>query len=592
LQNEFSSLFKLPFYINCRNLPSGKAAEVVQKAMILNIFDKGTYRDINIDDYLKKGKCLILFDDFSFRDNKNLPKIIQFISLYPMNKYIFAINEEHDFMLEVERYRNIFNIKLNYIYIHSFDRKRVRKLIDNWFSGIINIDKERILNNVMNNIYRLNIPRSPAFISLLLCIFEKQDNFVPSNKASLLEKIIEIILEKMKVHEDRIDKIDYRDKEHFLSYIAYLMVNDDKYYIDNKLQLEKKTIEYFEKRGLNIPISNFIKYFFDRGIFLELPNKSIIFKFSCFCEYFIAKRMIEDNMFYNKILMIDNYLRFVNEIDYLTGLQRNNKELLMTLSNRSDDLFKTMPNIDISIFDKIHIDESIFDGEQGSDILKTVDKIDNEERDKYLDPIITISNLKKMELFRLLKENDKPEFIKFVDNSLDKEYSDLAKSELFDSLKMKDDEQIIEWFSKTEVKTVDNQLIEKSRFQEIYNDSESLYFMNQILYSIVIKNCELIEDLSFRENNLNKCIFYWGRLISFSLMKIENKTEKGGVDNKNSDKDMEVFKVFFPSMIHSLISSELGSDKLEILLNRGINNDKNMNIVKWPMDSAQQFFGP
>lgn len=259
-------------------------------------------------------------------------------------------------------------IKYQKIYVHSFTRSHTRTLVTKWFRSVP-ADIETILDKTLENISRINVPRTPVIISLLLWISEKQEDYIPINKASLVEKFLETILEKLNPAEIRLASFDYRNKEHYLSYIASRMVGQNTYYF-SRLDLEKETLAYFERRGLSASIARVIEYFLRKGVFLE-TNGIIIFKFKSFCEYFIAKQMIEDIAFYEKLTSPDNYLSFENEIDYMTGLQRNNKSLMAVLAQRLDQIFAEMDTaVDLEWFSKLEIDKSVLHGKEKEQIIK------------------------------------------------------------------------------------------------------------------------------------------------------------------------------------------------------------------------------
>lgn len=579
LENEFSPNFKLPFYINWNNLPSGKPIDVFKKAMLLNVYNSGLYREFNIDKILEDGNCILLFDDFSFRNFKNIDKLNQFIEKYPKVRFLFSINEELDFMLDLDlKIRDKLHLKLQKIYLQPFNRKQIRQLVQNWFKTV-SVNTDNILENIIENIYKLNVPKSPAIISLLLWIFEKQENYIATNKALLLEKIFDIVLEKLQFTQIQVFKLDFRDKEDYLSYIAFLMAKKNKYFFENRTELEKETISYFsEIRGLTISITPFINYFFERGVFLELPNKQIIFKYACFCEYFIAKRMIKDVSFYNEIIKIDNYLDFINEIDYLTGLQGNNSEILHIMESRIDNLFKR-PDIifDLSSFENINISIGLLNYKDSRKLIKYAKQFDDIRRDELLDTTISLEDLRKMEFIRYLRNYSNDEIIQFVNITYPELHQHIKENDSIIRLQEMSDDQICNWLDSMIREPDIEQCIRKRYLSDIYRQPIIIYMMNLILFSRLIKNGELIYDLDFRKKILRKCLINWGKIILYIMQEVEKNIK---LTTELSEEEKKIYvNIFTLTIIQMLISNELGSDKLETLLDSGIDDNGDNKLL-------------
>jgi len=576
------SSVKLPFYINYQNLPHGKAIDTLKKAMLLFGYDQKIYKELNIDQYLDEGKCLLLIDDFTFQKSKDLKKLETFIATYPNNTYFFAVEEDINFTIDFQQPFDTV-IKYEKIFIQQFDRHRIRKLVEKWFQDV-NVDIEKILEKLLNIISKINFPRSPTIISFILWLFEKHENFIPTNKASLLEKFFTEILQKTKIEESRYAKIDYRDREHYLSYIAFKMVNENKYFFDNKLTLEKETINYFLMRGLTDSATPFLDYFFRKGIFTELSNGHIAFKYKCFCEYFIAKRMIEDIDFYNKIIKEEHYLSFLNEIDYMTGLQRNNKELLSSLALRLDNFGREIGinDIEISSFDNLNVTNTLFEAKTSAEIQEYANSLDDKRRDELLDVDTSLFELDNKELIKQIRELDEEQLIELIEKTFPNQLTNEEKIDFFKNIKGLDDSQLNEWIKKLNAQADNSQGIRKDIYSDkIYSDSKLMYLTNLVLYSRIIKNCELIEDISFRKINFESCLSAWAKFILLSLNNAdETLRDKFSTEFKDKENQISYFiHTFIPLIFETIIFEELGSEKLEILILDILKQSNNYSLL-------------
>lgn len=562
------SMIKMPFYVNCANIPYGrhdkapvideKPANAIMKAIAHHALEYGLNKD-ELHDFLENGRCIFLFDDISFEreDKRALEKVVGFITAYPKNRYIFTTEENYYFQANLEKTGRLSNRlfellpKIEKVYIRNFNRARIRVLIQNWFPPSDGIHIDTLLDNLVRFVSKIKIPRSPVLLSWLLFLFEKQDNFIPTNKASLLEKLIEIKMDKHNLGESRYANIDYRYREHYLSYLAHEMVRGEKFYFENKQELESLTGSYFKKLGMDsyqLGIGKFIDFFLDRGILVELDEDRVTFKYKCFREYFTAKRMMEDAKFYDYIMQEGNYLDFINEIDYLTGMGRNNRDLLLLVESRLDTLFEKadMPqNIHLAEFDNF-----------GAEIQKSsiAEKMPQEE------------------LTKLTEMNDK------------------------------DRDSLIEPNSVPPTEELDGSTRREKRYDEF--EQQYQYFDSLTLFSRIIRNCELIEDLDLRENALKKCLSHWAKLTLYSLEGVRDLISEGKLiylsDNQNEtvfllsgipmqddredflaykQKSYEFFYFLIPFVIQSTVHEELGSEKLESLIRSILDDSEHSSIV-------------
>ncbi len=353
---------RIPLVINFQTLPKGK--DRILKALLRYLADNLV--EFALEQSLQEGNCLILIDDLDLRDVKSLTDLRMFAQNYAKNRFIFTADES---LLAGGDLTELPSLGVDYeqFYIHSFGMDQIKTLIDKWFESTLTSSQvDELTDNLILNLSAINIPSTPLTVSLLLFIIEQQAEFVPINKASLLEKFIEILLEKTIPTERDLSGIDYRNNEHFLSYIAYYMVHTNNFKPTSDVFREAAQ-EYFEGRGLPLPmgVASFIENLISKGILID-DGESIFFRFSCFAEFFIAKYMIEDREFYEHILSEELYLTFSHEIEYMTGLQRNNKDLVELLHDRTKrayEKFLKELNFEVTLenFDKITTTESIFD---------------------------------------------------------------------------------------------------------------------------------------------------------------------------------------------------------------------------------------
>lgn len=81
---------RFPFYINYSDL--GKGKNMIQRAMLASTY--GNHSAIDIEEYLKQGKCTLLLDDFTFEQGRTLEQLtallgnIQTINSFSLQKQV------------------------------------------------------------------------------------------------------------------------------------------------------------------------------------------------------------------------------------------------------------------------------------------------------------------------------------------------------------------------------------------------------------------------------------------------------------------------------------------------------------------------
>lgn len=276
----------------------------------------------------------------------------------------------------------------NRITIEQFQGTQVRELAMKWIPKNISATiREERTEVIINALSTLNIPRTPFAVSMLLWILERQEEYRPQNQALLLEGFIEEILKKGEKQFSQRDIFDFRNKISLLASMALKMfeVGGVNYalktseaiaFIENYLEILKMDTLFNAKSVLNDLLES--------SILIEDVNY-IKFRFSCFFEYFLAKKMEEDSNFKNFVLSEEQYLNFYNEICYYTGLHRNDNSILKEIISRLEydyiDINDLIANNIISIDEYFNVNTGLFDKLTADDLFKALpEKETDDER--------------------------------------------------------------------------------------------------------------------------------------------------------------------------------------------------------------------
>ena len=125
----------------------------------------------------------------------------------------------------------------------------MRQLVEKW-DNHERLDRESILNRLSKELANINVPFTAVNGTILLSIYEQQSNFTPINRAVLVERFIEVLLEKRSLQDAARKTFDFRNKVHLLAHLSEIMARNDSYILDYE-QVVKIFDQYFSKMGLN-----------------------------------------------------------------------------------------------------------------------------------------------------------------------------------------------------------------------------------------------------------------------------------------------------------------------------------------------------
>lgn len=357
---------KIPVYLDFNELGNKRFETIISQFITEPI--------TQLDEYLKANKVVLLVDNFNFIPNNevNIRRLEKFIFENKIQIICTSIQfVEGEPPLDYIKYHP----SINFFVLHfkSFNTAQIKKLIDNWFYGIEKFETPEKCDKILNVLLSLNLPRSPLTISMFLWIIEQQESYQPQNHALMLENFVEKILEKTSKKPILSEKFDFVNKVKLLSEIAFKMYQTDNYNYNLTFhELNEFIHERMVKKKFEFDSVDILNDFLDKGIFLVEHNgteKVVRFRFNCFFEYFLMKKIETDNDFRNAILKNQNYLNFYNEIDYFTGIKRDQINILKITIEDMKKTFEELIGIITNAPDSF---DSIFDQSNNS-LASTLD---------------------------------------------------------------------------------------------------------------------------------------------------------------------------------------------------------------------------
>lgn len=293
----------------------------------------------SLDDLLAEGRVTILIDDVNADDMMRLAELKSFMSEFKENRFILSQPQRSE---SVSLRRDLdLPVYLEQVRLHPFKRSDVRKMVRKWDDS--KNGEEELLNRVVNELRGMNVPQTPFNSALLLDIYSSDSSFSPLNRASLIERFIETLLKKRAISEVLRKSFDFKNREHYLSYVAEHMCRQDRYILSHA-DLYKLTDEYLSNLGLPFSAHDILQDTIECRVFAHNRlDDTVRFRFRAFLEYFCASQMRRSVDFYDWVTDERRYLSYINELEYFAGLERDKKALLEVVEARhtllSDEIF-------------------------------------------------------------------------------------------------------------------------------------------------------------------------------------------------------------------------------------------------------------
>jgi predicted MPP superfamily phosphohydrolase len=350
------------------------------------------YLGLNNKEYeslISKTNLLVLIDDviFDSKYEKHIHSIGDLIAKIPNLQIICTSTQimENTIPKEYLDYNNFADFNL--MFIQNFGTKEIRQLISKWFEGK-KVDYREQVEKLIKNFQELSLPRTPLAISMFLWIFEKQEN-KPINNAVLVEMFVENLLEKTNFENLNLGGFDFHNKQRLLAFsVKFMLDNGDS---SNNYQVSyNELLEYYKvhlKGKFEGNIESILKDFINRGIFHSVDETFLKFKSSFFFHFFLAKYIDIDPKFKAFIFTDDNYLDYINELDYYTGLKRDSAETLDFLIEKLNTAFSPINKHLEYDYEKIDSFLEIQDKEKCLSEGFTMDSVKNKPTEEEIDKI-------------------------------------------------------------------------------------------------------------------------------------------------------------------------------------------------------------
>lgn len=318
----FNQFNKIPVLLKFSDFKKNDAHKILREFLSISSQE--------IESFLKNNRILLFIDDIQFteKSKEQLNSLKALVTRYDTIQIIASADQVLDNVIPTDylEHNDIFNFNISFI--QNFNSSEIKQLIVKWFAGR-EVDLQENMQKLIKSFVDFGLPKTPLTVTLFLWIFEKQEKR-PINSSVLVEMFIENLLEKTNLENIYSETFDFKNKQRLLSFIAKFMKdngNEDLSYSVDYVDLLGFVKEYLKTRFAGQPqkvLDDLIK----RGILTYEDDNLIRFKSAFFFHYFLALHLDYDNKFKEHVFAGENYLNYIEEIGYYTGLKRDDLSIL------------------------------------------------------------------------------------------------------------------------------------------------------------------------------------------------------------------------------------------------------------------------
>jgi predicted MPP superfamily phosphohydrolase len=369
---------------------------------------------IAIKTLLNDGLVTVCVDDVDISNSTKMKVIRDFVSEYNSNRFIFSTSRNR----EASYVRADFAMPVQFtnLLLGQFSRKNLRALVRNWDEP--NIAEEQLLDRVISELKAINVPQTPINSTLLLDIMSSDPTFSPINRPTLIERFLEQLLQKRSLAEAQRRKFDFKNQIHYLGYLCEHMCKENTYLLIED-DLSDFTRRYLKSFGLPFDSKDIITNLIDARILSSgQSDGKVSFRFRAFLEFFTAKHISSNQEFREWVTDESRYLSYLNELEYYSGLERADTDLLNLVCERhlqhSNDLFGEKFAEFTENEDKLLIPMNLEDSIKYADDLAAQlnePPLTETERDEILEAEIPRDSEGRQEVFRPTPKDHSEKFI-------------------------------------------------------------------------------------------------------------------------------------------------------------------------------------
>lgn len=379
----FHELKKIPVIINVNENHINSLNTLVNsihKSVNLYTNDDCSISKSVIKQLFNEDKIVLIFDDFS---DKNIELVSLIEELKCSKIYIFMedslinlnFTQKLDIVKQLKENSSLLSVK-----IEEFSKNQIRKFSSNLLKGTTcNIDD--LCTKTVQLFNQMSIPKTPFAVSLFISICSINSDFEPTNKAKIIEKLIEILLEKLSPQDIYLKSYGFDSKCAFLASLAYDMYIHNQYYYTTNEFMEF-VVSYHKEKMFDMDETKFESLFFEKNILIK-KNNLVMFRFKCLINYFLALYFSKNSGKILELAKSEKYYNFEDLFDYYSGINKDEIGLAEIISNKLQSLMNDIPDLN-ELLDLSEIHAQLID-KLNEDNVESIVPLCDEEKDQITD---------------------------------------------------------------------------------------------------------------------------------------------------------------------------------------------------------------
>lgn len=391
----YIALYYYKYFVDFKKIPvviNGNYYQNNSSRGLINII-KETINNYTNDDYsitnnkiktfIENKSLILILDDFPKDNNKiyeeldklKLDKIFIFLEEnittvpYLQTKVIFS---------KLKGDSNVLNVR-----IEEFTKNQIRKYSKLLLDGT-DYNADELCSKTVSLFNEMSLPKTPFAVSLFISICSINSDFEPTNKSKIIEKLIEILLEKISPNDIYLKTYGFESKCSFLASLAYNMHSKNQYYYTIN-EFTDFVVNYHNEKMFPLEDTKFNELFFEKNILIKKNNK-VMFRFKCFINYFLALHFSKYHEGIIELANSDKYYNYGGLFEYYSGINKGVIELASAISSKLDSLIYEVPNLN-EILNLTYLQTELLEGLTEENVENIV-PLDEEEKDELTDIVI------------------------------------------------------------------------------------------------------------------------------------------------------------------------------------------------------------
>lgn len=324
---ETADRVRVPVVLDATTIPPGR--RMVERAI------KGYFADLlgegielpPVDDI----HHLFLIDNFNINDANHKSLINTIKEHYKTSRIIYFTSS--DLMMRDAQAIKAWDDRITCIYIGALPRRSMRQITQLRLPRLKITDEVNGLHNtIVQHVSAIGLPRSGYIVTLLLYAIEAGISLEHINEATLVQNIIDILLNKMAPEDISRSQFDAKSKELLLQELAQHLSTDAIPDTDYN-ELLGRAISFLKSRNLPFSADEIVAGLIRRGILYRSSGNRVSFRYRVFAEYFRALHLRDNPEKVSEIITQNTLVENRRELDLLTGISRVSGNLIPALTS-------------------------------------------------------------------------------------------------------------------------------------------------------------------------------------------------------------------------------------------------------------------